>query len=92
MATPGSALKTETYIPPLDLYLAGCTVREEARRVRDGATYPEQFRGNCTESATPRKLTRPTEYHNGATEWASGWLATDLAEVDRKARDAITKE
>src|SRR4029077_5635185 len=34
-----------------------------------------------------------TEYHNGATEWARGWLAADLAEVDRKkVQDAITKE
>src|SRR4029077_4460543 len=97
-ATPVRALETETYIPPLDLYLNGGVALFEKRLEESGMG--QLIRNSC--AAIAQRLRRrgrrrgppsSTEYHNGATEWARGWLTADLPGVDRKkVQDTIAKE
>jgi hypothetical protein len=95
-ATPVRALETETFVPPLDLYLNGRVAQFEGRLEESGMG--QLIRDSCAVIA--RKLrnrrphhTMPQTYNSETTERVKRWLATDPENADRKQIQAtIVKE
>ena len=86
-ATPVRALETETFVPPLDLYLNGRVAQFEGRIEESGMG--QLIRDSCATIARKlrnrrRHYTMPQEHNNETTERVKRWLATDLVSADRK--------
>ena len=94
-ATPVRSLETETFVPPLDLYLNGRVAQFEGRieesgmgqLIRDSATIARKLR------IRRRHYTMPQAHNNETTERIKRWLATDPVNADRKKiQTTIVKE
>jgi len=95
-ATPVRALETETFVPPLDLYLNGRVAQFEGRIEESGMG--QLIRDSCATIARKlwnrrRHYTMPQAHSNETTERVKRWLATDLINADRKKIQAtLVKE
>jgi hypothetical protein len=95
-ATPVRALETETFVPPLDLYLNGRVAQFERRIEESGMG--QLIRDSCASIARKlrnrrRHYTMPQAHNNETTERIKRWLATDAVNADRKIiQTTIAKE
>ena len=84
-ATPVRSLETETFVPPLDLYLSGRVAQFEGRIEESGMA--QLIRDSCTTIARKlrnrrRHYAMPQVHTNETTERVKRWLATDPLNAD----------